>query len=337
MDAEPSAPEPSPPRASSRGLPWRDLLLASTLTLVWWPAALLLGFAFPLAAFLTVLDRRRRRLVAGLLGAAIPLLLFVEIPAARFFVLAAALCLAAALLALRSLRRVGYGELSVCVAAGLVGAAGVWLLVQPGFFARVGAAIEAFMLEQGYQALRLMAEAGKADATSQLLMQEAFETSARWVAQGWPAAAFAAFWLGTGPALALAARWARGGAEPELARRVRVAERCARFRLPELWVWIFLAGVVGFLLVPQAAPVHDVALNAALVAFGLYAWQGVAIALYYLERRGVRPLSRALLLGTGFLLLTFPLFVLALVLGLADAWLDLRARDARRPPAAPGA
>jgi len=325
-------PEPPAPQDRAPRVPWREAVLLAGLLLLGWPVALL-AFAFPFAVFLAYLDRRRRWIAAGALGAAIPVLLALLVPGSRFFVLAAVLALAAGLSALRWRARVGYPELSLCVLAGLALAAAVWLFVEPGFFTDLRASLESSTLAQGRRWLARIAEGGDLDARTRVLLEQAVAASAELAARSWPAATFAALWLGSGAALAFAARRGPGGSA--VGARVRVAERCSRFRLPDLWVWVFLVAVGAFLLAPRGGAIHDAALNVALSAAGLYAWQGIAIALYYLERRGVRPAGRLLLFAGGLLLLPLPVLVTALCLGLADVKLDLRSRKGGNTPATP--
>ncbi|MFN2433273.1 MAG: DUF2232 domain-containing protein [Gemmatimonadota bacterium] len=316
-------------------------MLAAGLFFAAWPVALL-AFAFPLAAFLALFTRGPRRVAAGLLAVAVPALLGLGVPEYRFFVAGAVLTTAALGVALRATRRVGYGEASVCALAGLALAALAWGGLDPGFFGRLRDGLEAAALTQGRAWTEWLTRAG-GDAQTRLLVEQAVETSAVWSARSWPAAFFLALWTGSAAGLALAAHRARaaGGA----AKRVAVGERCARFRLPDAWLWALLTGVAAYLLTPQAAGTppaagaaavaHEAALNLALVAAGLYAWQGLAVTLYFLERRGIRAAGRVFFLASGLVLLTLPVLVLALGLGLADAWLDLRARGRKGTPAPP--
>lgn len=319
--------EAGPPRPARPASPWREILLVGSLSLAGWPVALL-AWAFPFAVFTALFDRRLR-IVAAPAAVALPLLLAFAFPGARFFVVAAALAVLAASIALVARPRVGYGELSLCALGGLAGAAAAWLLVQPAFFAGLRAALETATLAQGRSWVAWLEGRGLAPET-RLALEQAMATSAGLWARTWPAAAFAASWLGLGAALRLAAAAARREDGP--AARVRVAERCALFRAPDLWVWAFLLGVAAFLAGPEGGAVHDAGLNLALVAAGVFAWQGVAVGLYFLERR-MRPIGRTLLLAVGALLLPIPIFVAALGVGLADVRFDFRAR---RPPASSG-
>jgi len=293
----------------------------------------LLAFAFPFAAFVAVLDGRARRFAAAALAVALPLSMALEAPAARFFVAASALTVVAALLLLRRLPRVGYPEVALAAFAGLLGAAALWLWVDPAFFGQVRAAVEGETGSLLREASVRLASSTGLDADGRAALDDVLAASARWYARVWPVAAFVVLWLGVGVAFELAARWSRG--ERELASRVGVGEPFSSFRLPEAWIWILVAGMAGFLAFPLDTVAGEVALNVALVATGLYACQGTAVALYYGERRRIGPLKRALALMVALLILPVPLFVTALCLGLADVWLDLRHRPRADASAGP--
>ena len=302
----------------------------------------LVALGLPFALYLPALAPR---LPVRLLSAALllpPMLLAVRVPASRFFVLAAALATAAGAVVLARRPRLGYPELTLCSLIGVTGAAAAQLVSDPSWFASLEATLREVGLSQAGAWADWLERAGRLEPGVRLALDETAAASAEIWARGWPAFTFAALWLGGGAALAFAARAAvRIGPEGGLSSRVRASEPCSRFRLPEAWIGVFLAGVAAFLLAPESAAgvparVRDAALNVALVAAALYAWQGVAVLLYYLERRGLRTPGRVVLLGAGFVLLPLPLLVLGLGLGLADAWLDLRARAARDTPAGPG-
>ena len=329
---EPEPPSPlrqRPPPLAER-FPWREAGLAAGLVLLGWPVALL-AFVLPFAAYVAALRRGPARAAGLALAAAIPALLVALVPGAEFFLVAAGLATAAAVVALRRLRRVGYPELSACVLAGIGAASLAWLVVDPGFFERLRDALEEATLAQGRVWLARLEAAG--DPATRAELDRVLRASAALAARSWPAAVFAALWTGSAAALAFATRGAASARAP--GGPVRVRERCSRFRLPDLWLWVLLAGAAGFLAAPGPGAVQDAALNLALVALGLFAWQGLAVALYFLERRGVGAAGRVLLLGSGFLLLWLPLFLAALAVGLADMWLDLRSRAPDGPPVPP--
>jgi hypothetical protein len=293
----------------------------------------LLAFAFPFSAFVAVLDGRARRFAAAALAVALPLSMVLDAPAARFFVAASALAVTATLLMLRRLPRAGYPEVALAVFAGLLVAAALWLWLDPGFLGRVQTAVEGETQAILRDVSARLASSTGLDADGRAALDDVLADSARWYARVWPVAAFVVLWLGVGVALELAARWSRG--EPELSSRVAVGEPFSSFRLPDAWIWILVAGMAGFLAFPLDTAAGEAALNIALVATGLYACQGTAVALYYVERRGISPLRRALGLVLALLLLPVPLLVTALCLGLADVWLDLRHRPRADASAGP--
>lgn len=218
--------------------------------------------------------------------------------------------------------------------AGLALAGLLETAIDPGAFMKVASALDSALVQEAGRMLRPVLERGELEAEQARLLEEGIARAVGWASLRWPVLVFVGLWLGIGPALAFAAAGARAGGA--LARKARVAERCSLFRLPHAWLWVLLAGM-GIFLSTRRGPAHELALDAALVAAGMYAWQGAAIALYYLERRGIRPVARALLLTTGFVVLALPALVFALCLGLADVWLDLRFREEQAPPGAPGA
>ena len=379
-------------------VPWREVWLAAGLLLLgtW---AFLAAVGVPFVLFLAGLASGARRLPPLILAAALASLLVARAPHDTLFVVAAVLSATAGVLALRAWPRVGYAELSVCVLAGTLAALAAWVAAGPEILAAYRRALEVELLEQARSATARLVETGAVDASDRALLEIVLEDLARLFARLWPAGLFGILWLGSGPALAFAARaarpwkgrtrpsgepavanrWARPGgeaasaneqAQPDTgpaspaerdvagtdaahpahaaarpgdtaarprngAARVTVSENCGRFRLPDLWVWVLLAGMAVFLAAPRGA-VQDAGLNVAVVAGGLYAWQGLAIALYYLERRNMRLAARVLLLGAMLVLAPWLVLVLALCVGLADVWLDLRSRRRGNPPPAHG-
>ncbi|HEY7531071.1 MAG TPA: DUF2232 domain-containing protein [Gemmatimonadota bacterium] len=331
--------DPSPP--ARRRAPWREIGVAASLLLAGWPVALV-AIALPFALYLPVLAPRPAVRVLSAVLLLPPLLFALRVPAGRPFVLAAALSAVAGVAVLARRPRLGYAEATLCALVGLVGAAAVQVAADPAWFAALESGLRQLGLSQGRAWVEWLERAGRLDPAVRLALEETAAVSAEVWARGWPAFTFTGLWLGGAAALAFAARAAlRLDPAGGLLSRVRAFDPCSRFRLPDAWIGIFLAGVAGFLFLPHAAAgpwsrARDAALNAALVAAALYAWQGVAVLLYYLEQRGLRTPGRVVLLAAGFVLLPLPLLVLALGLGLADAWLDLRARRPRDTPDRPG-
>jgi hypothetical protein len=324
-----------------RRTPWREIWIAATLLVAGWPVALV-ALGLPFALVLPALAPRPK---VRILSAALlvpPLLFALRVPSSRFFVLAAALAAAAGAAVLARRPRLGYAEGTLCALAGVAGAAAAQLAADPAWFGALESSLRELGLAQGRAWAGWLERAGGLEPAVRLALDETAAASAEIWARGWPAFTFLALWLGGGAALAFAARAAlRLGPAGGLLPRVRAFDPCSRFRLPDAWIGIFLAGVAAYLFLPHGAAgpwprIRDGALNVALVAAALYAWQGVAVLLYYLERRGLRTPGRVVLLAAGFVLLPLPLLVLALGLGLADAWLDLRARRPGNTPGRPG-
>ncbi len=324
---------PSGPPARTARYPWREITFAVSVIALGPPVAIL-AFAFPCAAFTAILDRRPRRIAAGLFAVVLPALVAIQLPQTRFFVVMAVLAVAGVFLALGTHERVGYAEAALATFAALAASTALWLTVDPGCLASGRAAIESVTLRVGRGWVDWMARSGDLDAASRALAEEVAASTARWYARLWPTAAFLVLWLGLGASLELAARWGRG--ESRARERVALNEPFAAFRLSEAWVWILIASMAAFLLLPRGTVAAEAALNAALIATGLYACQGFSVVVYYLERRGIGPLRRTLGLTAAFLLLPIPLLVIALCLGLADVWVDARRGPAPDVPAEPG-
>jgi hypothetical protein len=102
------------------------------------------------------------------------------------------------------------------------------------------------------------------------------------------------------------------------------------FRFNDQLVWIVIAGLL-LVLLPLSALAARAGWNALLFMAGLYALRGVGIFVFLV---GGAPTFFSVVLGTLTLLFLYPLVVTtAVVVGLMDTWLDLRAR-AKLPPRA---
>jgi hypothetical protein len=129
-------------------------------------------------------------------------------------------------------------------------------------------------------------------------------------------------------ALALASwavtRMRRGEGGPFTLRPLR------EFRFNDQLVWILIAGLL-LVLLPLSALATRAGWNALLFMGGLYALRGLGIFVYL---AGGAPTVFSVLFGALTLLFLYPLVVTtAVVVGLMDTWLDLRAR-ASLPPRA---
>ena len=139
----------------------------------------------------------------------------------------------------------------------------------------------------------------------------------------WPALAALALWLGVWLAHRLLGRWGR--VAPALGRRL-APRPFERFRPGEAAVWPLIAGLAG--LWADAPWLHRAAANATL-AFGVvYAMTGLAVTWWWLGRRDMGSLGRAVLIGVMVLFLTpFAVAAAWLMIGLADVWLGFRERE----------
>jgi hypothetical protein len=132
--------------------------------------------------------------------------------------------------------------------------------------------------------------------------------------------------LGLGSLAALAVAWwgyrRLGLAEPRPLRPVR------EFRFPDELVWLLIAGI-ALVLLPLDAVGERAGANLLVFMAALYALRGAGVLLARSGRLG----PGAVIAATLAILFLYPLVVAATVLvGLADTWLDLRAR---RPVAGP--
>lgn len=128
-------------------------------------------------------------------------------------------------------------------------------------------------------------------------------------------------------ALALASwvisRIRRGDAGPFQLRPLR------EFRFNDQLVWVVIAGL-ALLVLPLSAIATRLGWNALLFMGGLYALRGFGIFLFL---TGGAPTFFGIVIGAIALLFVYPLVLAtAVVVGLVDTWLDLRARAATAPP-----
>src|SRR5690606_6963082 len=95
------------------------------------------------------------------------------------------------------------------------------------------------------------------------------------------------------------------------------------FRFNDQLVWVVVAGLV-LVLLPLSAVATRLGWNALLFMAGLYALRGVGIFLFL---TGGAPTLLAIVVGVVTLLFVYPLVLTTAVLvGLVDTWVDLRAR-----------
>ena len=88
---------------------------------------------------------------------------------------------------------------------------------------------------------------------------------------------------------------------------------------PERFIFVFLAA--GFLLLAPVKIVRLVSLNLLLICAFVYFLQGVAVIAALFDRFKIHKILRLM----GYLLIFFnPMFIVVLILGLMDLWLDFR-------------
>jgi len=147
------------------------------------------------------------------------------------------------------------------------------------------------------------------------------DAASLWVVRLWPAVVASGLWLGTWFGYRMVARWGRTGGR--MARRLKRAP-FASYRPPEALVWLPVVAL-GAAWIPVDA-VRRVAENALLVGAVVYGLAGLAIVVWWADRRG---------LGTGVRLAAIALLTVFLppvlvagsvALGLADVWIEIRDR-----------
>ena len=152
-------------------------------------------------------------------------------------------------------------------------------------------------------------------------------TLKRWGKQLFPSLAVSAvvlgFWL-----VLVYTRWFVGGESEE--------DDLTTWRMPMSVMYAFMAcsaavvlqtGWIGELL-PRAGPVLGTATNGLILLVVLYWLQGVAVLNYWFLRLRISPVLRMIGIGAQVIVMVAgPTTVLFGVLGLADAWFDLRKLD----------
>lgn len=99
--------------------------------------------------------------------------------------------------------------------------------------------------------------------------------------------------------------------------------RFADFRFNDHLLWLFSAGLL-FFLAPFPVWVKRIGANAAFVMAAIVLLRGIAVWVAFLGRRHTSPLAKAGFV-LAFLILLPPIAAgLAIVLGLADIWIDVR-------------
>lgn len=142
------------------------------------------------------------------------------------------------------------------------------------------------------------------------------QAQSRWLAATMPGTLVLTMLAGLG----LAWRWHEVVADKPVGPAARPF---AEFTFGDRWVWVVIAALAVVLAVPLTQP-GIAAANVLLVALGLYALRGVAIANWF-ARHLPRPIAVTVVVAA-ILLAGFTVSGLTL-LGLADVWLNFR-RDA---------
>lgn len=217
------------------------------------------------------------------------------------------------------------GTLGAIAAPALAGAAVGWalaILLAPGALTAWETMLARGVTEGGEAALARYRSLGMSPDTL-ATFESVLETATRWTVRLWPALAALAVWLGAWLGGRFLARWGR--IEPELSDRL--SDRFTSFAVGEPVVWLLILALGG-LWIPVEG-VARAAANAGLVASVLFALDGLAVAVWWLERRRV---SRVLVVVVTLIVvgLALPLTAGVLVaIGLSDPWIQYRDRPHR--------
>lgn len=93
------------------------------------------------------------------------------------------------------------------------------------------------------------------------------------------------------------------------------------FSIPFHAIWFFLTGLGIYLI--DFKPLLPIALNVLFIMAGLYAIQGLAIVIYYMNRISLGLLPRVFFWLIIFVTITFSVIIL-LMTGIIDSWINLR-------------
>jgi len=184
-----------------------------------------------------------------------------------------------------------------------------WVEYRTGFMLRV--------VMGGFQTQLLSLDA-------QVRFAETMDGVVRWTADAWPALGTVQLLVGLALASALHGRLS---ATP----RGRPPARIREFRFSEHWGWLFVLGLAGVLLAPQAGTPRLVAVNLLTLGAALFLARGGAVVVFLWARRGGARWVAAVAAVTVVFLMPVVLGAL-LALGVLDAGLDLRRRATASPP-----
>ncbi|MCM2282160.1 MAG: YybS family protein [Bdellovibrionaceae bacterium] len=128
-------------------------------------------------------------------------------------------------------------------------------------------------------------------------------------------------------ALAASLIWERRGyvwfrlPQPE-----RMAMSLSNFRVPDVFVWITMAAILGAFL-QHGRPLWEiVSLNALNALVVIYFLQGLAVVASFFRTIRLSPLWQ----GFWYIMIAFQLFLLVALLGFADFWMEFRTRLAKK-------
>lgn len=292
-------------------------------------AALLLGslpgpwltLGFPVAAAFAIHDRRVAARAAGW-GVVVLVAALMAVTPMGLILLAAAIMAQAATdrIALAGRRRLGLGEAALPAVAGAAVALGLGWLLAPaaveGWEAALGNGAMAAVRQtvERYRALGL-------DAAAVNTLELSATAAATGFVRLWPALTALVLWLGVWLGYRLLGRWGRPASS--LKRRLG-ARPFDRFRLGPALIWVVIAALIGLWLPSDMA--RRTAVNMLAVGAVLYGLQGLAVGVWWMNRRGIGAVMRALLLVALFLLLSPVMIAATVLLGLAEHWLTLRDR-----------
>ncbi len=92
------------------------------------------------------------------------------------------------------------------------------------------------------------------------------------------------------------------------------------FRLPDWFIWVFLAALGGTFIKTSVPAVSMVGLNLLTVVLAAYFFQGLAVFTYFLDRLAIFGFWRLL----AYFIVFFQMFLFISGLGILDYWFDFR-------------
>lgn len=127
--------------------------------------------------------------------------------------------------------------------------------------------------------------------------------------------------------LAAALIWERRGYSWfRLPRPQKTSAVLSAFRVPDVFVWLTMAAILGAFLQHGHPWAEAPALNALNVLVVIYFLQGLAVVVSFFRAIRLGPIWQ----GFWYIMIAFQLFLLVALLGFADFWLEFRARLAKK-------